>query len=88
MTYHKFGELADEVRESGVKRLPIWAFYDSPMREAGVLSQGKERIWYEEMTELKVLRKGGEEVKTHAEGAEFGYECQSFVVDVQVYLPW
>lgn len=85
ITYKKFEELADRMgNESGVKRLPIWAFYDSEKEDAGILSQGTGKVWYEEMARLRWL----DEVKEVREGARFGYEAQSFVVNVQVYLPW
>lgn len=86
VTYKKFEELADHVKEAGVKRLPIKAFYDSKLEDAGVVSVGTGKIWYAELAGLKMLSE--EEVKVYAEGAIFGYECQSFVIDVQVYLPW
>src|SRR6187402_581018 len=47
-TYRRFGELADgKGRESGVQRMNIRAFYDSKIEEAGVLSVGTGRVWYE-----------------------------------------
>lgn len=39
MTYKKFGELADSVREAGVERMPIRACFDNERERAGVLSQ-------------------------------------------------
>jgi glycine/D-amino acid oxidase-like deaminating enzyme len=86
VTYKKLEELADHVPESGVRRLPIRAYYDSPIKEAGVLSVETGKIWYESLTGLRIL--GSEELKVNALGVEFGYECQSFVINVQVYLPW
>ncbi|KAE8453321.1 hypothetical protein EG329_011388 [Mollisiaceae sp. DMI_Dod_QoI] len=84
ITYRKFEELADKKgKESGVKRLPIWAYYDSEIEDAGVLSQGTGKVWYEDMTRLRLLEK-----TEMREGAKLGYECQTFVVNVQVYLPW
>ena len=37
ITYRKFEELADDVKECGVKRMTIRAFYDSKIEAAGVL---------------------------------------------------
>jgi glycine/D-amino acid oxidase-like deaminating enzyme len=86
VTYEKFGDLADEKgNETGVKRLPIRAWFDREMDEAGVLSvegERKGRIWYEGLTGLRFLEEG------KPEGSVFGFECASFVVDVQRYLPW
>ncbi|KAI9054274.1 hypothetical protein LZ554_001442 [Drepanopeziza brunnea f. sp. 'monogermtubi'] len=82
-TFGKLGVLADEVKEAGVRRMKIQAFYDSAVEEAGILSQGTGKVWYEGLTGLKWMRK--EELR---EGAVFGYECESFVINVQMYLPW
>ncbi|PMD35686.1 putative D-amino acid oxidase [Hyaloscypha variabilis F] len=86
VTYEKFGDLADEKgNETGVKRLPIRAWFDREMDEAGVLSvegEGKGRIWYKGLTGLRFVEEG------KPEGSVFGFECASFVVDVQRYLPW
>ncbi|OBT51886.1 hypothetical protein VE04_07910 [Pseudogymnoascus sp. 24MN13] len=81
VTYVKFGELADGRPEAGVRRMPIRAMFDKEREEAGVLSpDGK--IWYEELV-------GGlREVKELPEGVKFGYELDTFVVDVTTYLPW
>jgi D-amino-acid oxidase len=86
VTYKKLEELADGVKEAGVKRLPIRAFYDSELEHAGILSEGTGKIWYENLAGMRMLNE--EEVKANAQGAKFGYECQSFVINVQVYLPW
>jgi hypothetical protein len=55
--------------------------FDKEQEEAGVLSpDGK--IWYEKLV-------GGlREVKDLPEGVKFGYELDTFVVDVTTYLPW
>ena len=86
VTYEKLGELADKKgNETGIKRLPIRAWFDREKEEAGVLSvegERKGKIWYEELTRLKFVEEG------RPEGSVFGFECGSFVVDVQRYLPW
>jgi D-amino-acid oxidase len=86
VTYERLGELADgKGMETGIKRMQIWAWFDREIKEAGVLSEdgeGKGRIWYEDLTGLKFIREG------KPEGSVFGFECGSFVVDVQIYLPW
>lgn len=87
VTYLRFGELADgKGDETGIRREVIRAWFDRGREEAGVLSErglGKGAIWYEGLTVLRVL---GEEGKP--EGSVFGFECGSFVVDVQRYLAW
>lgn len=84
ITYHKFGYLADNVPEAGVQRMDIRAFYDSPIEKAGVLSQGTGKIWYEKLVGgLRLVPKS-----QTPDGAFFGYEMSTFLINVQVYLPW
>ena len=47
--------------------------------------KARGKIWYEGLTGLRFLGEGHGE---RPEGAVFGFECGSFVVDVQRYLPW
>jgi glycine/D-amino acid oxidase-like deaminating enzyme len=85
ITYHKFSHLADNVPEAGVRRMELRIFYDSEMKDAGVLSQGTGKVWFEKLVGgLRML--GEEEVKR--KGAVFGWDMDSFVINVQVYLPW
>jgi D-amino-acid oxidase len=64
--------------------MPITAIYDSKIEEAGVLSQGTGKIWYEDL--VGGIRMLGE--KELPKGAKFGCDLETFVVDTQVYLPW
>jgi hypothetical protein len=71
--------------ETGIKKLQIKAWFDREIEDAGVLSDsgdGKGKIWYEGLTGLRFVEEG------KPEGSVFGFECGSFVVDVQVYLSW
>ncbi|KAG9590657.1 putative D-amino acid oxidase, partial [Aureobasidium melanogenum] len=84
ITYLKFQHLAKRFAEVGVYDMPITAIYDSVIEEAGVLSQGTNKIWYEELV-------GGVRMLERDElpqGAKFGCDLKTFVVDTQVYLPW
>ncbi|PYH94572.1 FAD dependent oxidoreductase [Aspergillus ellipticus CBS 707.79] len=49
-TYRRFGELADNVPETGITRMSLRAIFDRPAEEAGILSRGTGKIWYEELT--------------------------------------
>jgi len=94
VTYKKFEEFSEERKECGVRRMGIKAFFDNRIEEAGVLSRGTGKVWYENL--VGGLRWMGEEELEEVrrrdtrkgEGPVFGFECASFVVDVQVYLPW
>jgi D-amino-acid oxidase len=89
VAYKKFGQLADSAVGSdgglaGVMRMPIRAFFDNEIEEAGVLSQETGKIWYGNLV-------GGirwlEESELR-EGVKFGMELRTFVMDVSKYLPW
>ncbi|KAL2069527.1 hypothetical protein VTL71DRAFT_14206 [Oculimacula yallundae] len=80
VTYRKFGELADGVKEAGVQRMSIQAFYDSKIEEAGILSQGTGKVWYEKMTGLRWLEQG--ELR---EGAVFGLQNECLKNNIQVH---
>lgn len=84
ITYLKFKELALRTAEVGVYDMPITAIYDSVIEEAGVLSQGTGKIWYDELVGGVRMLEGSE----LPEGAKFGCDLETFVVDTQVYLPW
>ena len=63
--------------------MPLRILRDAPIEEAGVLSEGTGKIWYEELVGgFKKLE--GEDLQ----GASWGYEMGSFLIDVSVYLPW
>ncbi|KAI1073482.1 putative D-amino acid oxidase [Whalleya microplaca] len=83
-TYARFGALADAVPEAGITRMPIRAVFDRPREQAGVLSEGTGRIWYEELV-------GGVGEIPGAElpaGACFGFGFETFMVNTQAYLAW
>ena len=85
ITYHKFEDLADSVPEAGVQRMELRALFDSKIEDAGVLSQSTGKVWYEKL--VGGLRPVSEEVlKKH--GVVFGWDWNSFVINVQTYLPW
>jgi D-amino-acid oxidase len=86
VTYLKFKDLVAGKRstEVGIYKMPITAIYDSEIQEAGVLSQGTGKIWYESLVGGVRMLEG----KELPQGARFGCELDTFVVDTQVYLPW
>ncbi|KAH0379014.1 putative D-amino acid oxidase, partial [Aureobasidium melanogenum] len=84
ITYLKFQQLAKRFAEVGVYDMPITAIYDSVIEDAGVLSQDTGKVWYKELVGGIRMLEGNE----LPEGAKFGCDLKSFVVDTQVYLPW
>jgi D-amino-acid oxidase len=84
VTYAKFKHLASRSAEVGVYSMPITAIYDSEIEDAGVLSVTTGKIWYEQLVGgVRMMEK-----ERLPEGAKFGYDLNTFVVDTQVYLPW
>ncbi|KAI4731199.1 putative D-amino acid oxidase [Aureobasidium sp. EXF-10728] len=86
VTYAKFKELStgERRKEVGIYAMPITAIYDSEIAGAGVLSPATGKIWYEGLVGgVRML--GAAELP---EGARFGCDLNTFVVDTQVYLPW
>lgn len=83
MTYHKFAQLLASYPSCGLQTMTLRALYDSEPDHAGVLSVGTGKIWYGKLVGgLKLL--SGEELK----GSVFGYDIETWLIDVPVYLSW
>jgi D-amino-acid oxidase len=83
ITFHKFGKIVEKSPESGIQRMDLRFFFENKVKDAGVLSEGTGKIWYEELVGLEYIEKGG-----LPEGVEFGYDMSTWLIDVQVYLRW
>jgi D-amino-acid oxidase len=84
ITYRKFGVLATERPESGLLSMRIRFHYEKPIGEVGILTASTRQLWFEDLV-------GGFETIPQHElpaGTVFGLEMNSFVIDVQRYLPW
>lgn len=84
ITYRKFGELASERPETGIRPMNIRWHYEVPLEEAGITTPQTGKLWFEDLV-------GGLKKIDETElpsGTVFGYEMASFVIDVQKYLPW
>jgi hypothetical protein len=89
VTYAKFGELAESTPEAGVMRMDIRALFDNAPEDAGVLSKGTGKIWYDSIVPGGIRwLDAGAEGKGLPEGVRFGFEIGTFVIDVSSYLPW
>jgi hypothetical protein len=83
VTFRKFAQLADEKPHAGVARMKIKVLFDREIEQAGVLSIGTGKIWYGELVGgLRHVR------DPDLQGAKFGFEFDTFMVDSQIYLPW
>jgi len=84
VTYRAFAELAKTRPEAGVLKMDIRTIYDNPIEDAGVLSEGTGKIWYDKI--VGGLRPIPEDELPS--GAQFGYDLSSFVINVPIYLAW
>ena len=83
ISFRKFGELVDRTPEAGIVRMPLRGLFDGKIDEVDMLSEGTGKIWYEEMVGgIKSVE--GEELQ----GAVFGVEYMTFMINSQVYLGW
>ncbi|XP_014552911.1 hypothetical protein COCVIDRAFT_40963 [Bipolaris victoriae FI3] len=71
--------------EVGLGRMGMWAVFDTPIEEAGILSEGTGRVWYDELVGgLRELDK-----ERLPRDAVFGVEIPAtFRINTQVYLQW
>ncbi|KAJ5593959.1 uncharacterized protein N7459_000167 [Penicillium hispanicum] len=84
ITYKKFQRLSTDRPDSGVKAMDIRFHYDQPIEDVGILTPSTGKLWFEDLVGgLKPIAKG-----ELPNGAAFGFEMASFVLDVQRYLPW
>lgn len=84
ITYRKFGELASDRPECGIKPMNIRWHYDAPIEEVGITTPATGKVWFDELVGgLKKI-----EESELPDGAVFGFEMASYVIDVQRYLPW
>lgn len=63
----------------------MWSFFDSPIEETGILSDGTKKIWYDQLVGgLKDISK-----ENLPKDVEFGKEWPStFRINTAVYLTW
>ncbi|KAI4909921.1 hypothetical protein J4E85_011418 [Alternaria conjuncta] len=71
--------------EAGLGRMGMWAAFDEPIEEAGVLTEATGKVWYDQLVGGLRQLSGSELPK----GANFGFEFPStFRINTQVYLQW
>ncbi|ENI03985.1 hypothetical protein COCC4DRAFT_171670 [Bipolaris maydis ATCC 48331] len=76
---------SDGGNETGLGRMGMWAVFDTPIEEAGILSQETGKVWYDEL--VGGLKPLGD--KDLPKDAVFGIEIpQTFRINTQVYLQW
>ncbi|KAL6152939.1 hypothetical protein ACJBU6_08106 [Exserohilum turcicum] len=71
--------------EIGLGRMGMWAVFDAPIEDAGILTEQTGKVWYDSLVGgLRNL--GKEELPADA---VFGFEVpQTFRINTQVYLQW
>jgi D-amino-acid oxidase len=71
--------------EIGLGRMGMWAVFDTPIEEAGILTEETGKVWYDKL--VGGLRKLGE--NELPKDAAFGIEIpQTFRINTQIYLQW
>jgi len=81
VSYRKFGALVKSHPHCGIEAMPIRSIYDASLDEAGVLSEGTGRVWYEKLVGgLRHLK--GEELK----GALTGFDFDTWVIDTVCFM--
>jgi D-amino-acid oxidase len=98
VTFKRFGQLIDgkdvwgckaiqsgEGNELGLGRMGMWAIFDAPIEETGILSDGTGKIWYDQLVGgLRNLE--GDELP---HDAVFGIEFPTtFRINTAIYLQW
>ncbi|GAM40402.1 hypothetical protein TCE0_039r12729 [Talaromyces pinophilus] len=84
VTYKKFKQLSTVRPDSGVRAMNIRFHYDQPIEEVGIITPSTGKLWFEDLVGgLRPIEK--DELP---DGAAFGFEMATFVLDVQRYLPW
>jgi D-amino-acid oxidase len=101
-TYHHFGSLIDgksvygcralkagEGNDVGLGRMGMWAIFDAPIAETGIVTEETGKVWYDELVGgLREL--GKEEMQGRGEEeAVWGMEVKrTYRFNTQVYLQW
>lgn len=98
VTFRRFGDLVDgksvfgcqalkpgEGNDVGLGRMGMWAVFDAPIEETGILTEETGKVWYDALVGgLRTLKE-----EERPEGSVFGVEFQStFRIHTQVYLQW
>ncbi len=98
VTFHRFGALMDgknvhgctalkkgEGNEMGLGRQGMFAVFDAPIEDTGILTEATGKVWYDSL--VGGLRNLNE--KELPKDAVFGIEVpQTFRINTQVYLQW
>ncbi|KAF9874532.1 d-amino acid [Colletotrichum karsti] len=85
VTFQRFQEIAKNVPEAGIKSSPLRMIFDQKIEDAGILSSGTGKLWYDDLVGGAVPLKRDE----LPEIAVFGLDLPStFVINSQIYLQW
>lgn len=84
ITYLMFEQLSQNHPECGIEKMDLKSIYNDDISKVNILSEHTGKIWYDSLV-------GGIRHLEHGqlpEGARFGFEISTFVINVQKYLPW
>lgn len=82
-TYLELEKLSRTRPETGVRKMTLRSVYDEEIDKVGILSKRTGKIWYEDLAGLRYLKP--DELP---EGAKFGYDISTFIIDASRYLLW
>jgi D-amino-acid oxidase len=100
-TFHRFSQLIDgksvfgctalkagEGNDVGLGRMGMWAIFDAPIEETGILTEETGKVWYDSLVGgLRELSK--QEMQGRGKDAVFGVEFPTtYRINTQVYLQW
>lgn len=84
VTYLKFQQLVSTRPECGIQPMDLRSVYEYDIENADLLSQVTNKIWYDDLVGgIRYLPEN-----ELPEGAKFGFDVATFVINVQKYLPW
>ncbi|KXH30523.1 FAD dependent oxidoreductase [Colletotrichum simmondsii] len=85
VAFERFKKIAKSVPEAGVKSSPLRMIFDQKIEDAGILSVGTGKLWYDDLVGGTVSLRTDE----LPDKAVFGLDVpNTFVINTQIYLQW
>ncbi|KXH56400.1 FAD dependent oxidoreductase [Colletotrichum nymphaeae SA-01] len=85
VAFERFKKIAKSAPEAGVKSSPLRMIFDQKIEDAGILSVGTGKLWYDDLVGGTVPLRTDE----LPDKAVFGLDVpNTFVINTQIYLQW
>lgn len=86
VTFRRFAQIARDLGTvAGISPTTQRVFYNQRPEESGVFSTGTGKIWYDRIVPGGIQYLSKDELP---DGACFGFDFSTFIIDTQRYLPW